>query len=384
MTAAWIAYGLLVGALLGLTAAALDRACRLASRPARWVWGAALALTIGFVALAPQGARAVSDDAPSARDGSSVLRGFRHAMAIPGQYAMDLATRVVPPSFDKYLLAGWATLSAVLILTFASVYVRFRRQFHAWPIAELHGIRVRIAPDAGPLVAGLVRPQIALPQWLLFRSAEDQRVVLAHEREHVTAHDPLLLAAGCIAAALLPWHPGMWWMLGRLRLSVEVDCDARVLRRGMTPHKYGNLLIDIAERSSGLGVVGAPPLAMMSSHLKQRVLAMSPDVGRFAPARAGTLCAFAVIAFFAACDSELPTRDGLGYAPTDQEPGAGLISEPHIVIDGRRATWVILHALRPEQVADVEVLKGDAATRYIHTATGGVLLVTTTANSVVP
>ncbi len=53
MIAAWMAYALLVGALVGVAAVAAERACRAARRPARWVWATALGLTAGLTALAP-------------------------------------------------------------------------------------------------------------------------------------------------------------------------------------------------------------------------------------------------------------------------------------------------------------------------------------------
>ena len=307
MNAAWVIYGLIVGTLLATTAAAADRTCALISRPRRWVWAGALALTIALIAVAPLRVSAGAVAQPGVEPGASgPLTALRRIVAVPVQAATGLARRYVPSAVDGYLLAAWATLSGVLVVMFATVYVRSRLILRAEPLADLHGVRVRLTAAAGPAVVGLFRTEIVVPRWLLLRPAEEQRLVLAHEREHADAHDSLLLALGCVAAALAAWHPAVWWMLARLRLAVEMDCDARVLRRGVTRRSYGTLLIELAGKSSGLRL-GMPALAYGSSHLHQRLLAMNPSIGRFAFPRACALCAIALIALLAACDSRLPT-----------------------------------------------------------------------------
>src|SRR5262249_56789106 len=101
----------------------------------------------------------------------------------------------------------------------------------------------------GPVVTGLVRPEIVVPRWMLQRAPSEQRVVLAHEAEHVRAGDALLLATASAAVILMPWNPALWYMLSRVRLAVELDCDARVLRGGVAAMAYGTLLIDLAEQA---------------------------------------------------------------------------------------------------------------------------------------
>jgi hypothetical protein len=95
-------------------------------------------------------------------------------------------------------------------------------------------------------------------------------------------------------------------MLSRLRLAVELDCDARVLRRGAAPRLYGALLIDVAQHASGLQL-SALALADDSSHLHQRILAMKPTTPRFALVRAGLAASLALCGVLAACEASLPT-----------------------------------------------------------------------------
>src|SRR5205085_276783 len=123
---------------------------------------------------------------------------------------------------------------------------------------------------------GVFHPAIVVPRWLLDCKVEEQRLVLAHEREHVRAHDSLLLAVACFGVILLPWNPAVWWIFSRLRLAVKLDCDRRVLRQGVAPRAYGTVLIDLARRCPRLAV-SAPALAGRASHLEQRILAMNPS-----------------------------------------------------------------------------------------------------------
>ena len=99
-------------------------------------------------------------------------------------------------------------------------------------------------------------------RWLLRRAPDEQRIVLAHEAEHVRARDPLLLAAGCAGVALLPWHPVSWWLLARLRLAVELDCDRRVLRRGVAPRVLEKILggnvLRVLDAVPAWGAMAAP------------------------------------------------------------------------------------------------------------------------------
>src|SRR5204863_5446483 len=126
---------------------------------------------------------------------------------------------------------------------------------------------------------------IVVPRWVLDRSRDEQRLILAHEAEHVRAGDPILLGAACALVALMPWNPAAWIILSRIRLAIEIDCDARVLRGGVSPQAYGSLLVDVAEHASPLRFAMA--LSDRSSHLHQRILAMSPrsvphSIGRVA------------------------------------------------------------------------------------------------------
>jgi beta-lactamase regulating signal transducer with metallopeptidase domain len=385
LTGSWIAYGLVVGVLLAAVAALAESALRAAGRPARWSWAIALGLTVGLVAIAPRRVEqplliptAGSPAAPSTGASSAVpgwperivavVGAAGHAVAAPVRWALATASHALPGSADRWLGVSWLVLSVALLIVFGGVYARFRRARARWPVAEVQGTRVRVAPDVGPAVVGLARPEIIVPAWLIERNAEEQRLVLVHEREHVAARDPLLLAAACVAAVVIPWHPAAWWMLSRLRLAVELDCDRRVLRHGVAPRSYGTLLIDLAGRCSGLRI-GAPALADESSHLRQRLIAMTPRTSRFPIARSLAGAVFAAVVLLAACEAKLPTQtevDGMTAASaTSSAQKLHLMSSDtanaQYKVNGAVVSAADANAIPADRIASIQVIKGGVA-----------------------
>ncbi|HEY5060577.1 MAG TPA: M56 family metallopeptidase, partial [Gemmatimonadaceae bacterium] len=290
----------------------------------RWIWAAALALTVILSASARfRGVRPL--DLPAANAAATTAGGppmqkhaswrgtllaradlVRHSIDAPLRAAVAAVNRALSPAANVYAgsFASAATLGLALVLV--GVGRRFRRARGTWPVVALGGVDVRVAPRIGPVVIGLLRPEIVVPRWLLTRNADEQRMVVTHENEHVRARDPLLLGIAWAAVIAAPWNPAVWYMLSRLRLAVELDCDARVLRRGTAPRLYGALLIDVAQHASGLQL-SALALADDSSHLHQRILAMKPTTPRFARLRAGLAASLALCGVLAACEATLPT-----------------------------------------------------------------------------
>ncbi len=382
MTVAWMAYALLVGALVALAAYALDGVCRLAARPSRWVWVGAMSVTIGLIALAPQReSRSETLVLPLHIEGTVAsveatgqttlerivgsLGRVRADVESATAHVFAFAARLVPAAVERALALLWAALSVLAFLVYFAVHSRVGRARRTWPVATLHGARVRIAPDAGPAVVGLVRPEIIVPRWLLQRSDAEQRMVVAHVAGHLRALDPLLLTAACAAVALVAWHPALWWMLSRLRLAVELDCDDRIVRSGIAPRNYGALLIDLAGRCSSGMRIGAPALADGSSHLERRLIAMTPRRPKFARVSAIALAACSIALVALACDAKLPTSDEVNSMDVAAAEGAAkrvsfMIADDSSVayiIDGRKATAAEAHALAPEEIASIEVMK---------------------------
>jgi hypothetical protein len=266
---------------------------------------------------------------------------------------------------DRAIGWTWIASGALVLLMLGAAQLRHRRQRRGWPVRRVGDVAVRVAPDAGPMVVGLLRPVIVVPQWLESAPAEEQRAMLVHEQEHVRARDPWLLALGAAAVVLLPWHPAVWWMAARLRLAVELDCDRRVLRRGVRRAAYGAALLDVAGRRSAYAVA-APALLLSPSQLERRLTAMTTRTTRFAPARGLGLAALGAVLVLAACEAKMPTAaeiDRMDLAAVENSAkrmrivSFGDDANTSYTLDGAPITAEEARALAPERIAAIEVQK---------------------------
>jgi beta-lactamase regulating signal transducer with metallopeptidase domain len=382
MIASWMLYALLVSVLMAAGAWLLEGAVRMLGGPVRYVWLGALAATVAMAALAPLRTAPPPPAAPGitvlsvpaapaeARDAGLAERALgtlRAVLARPLREAAALGTG----SAGRALAAAWALLSAALLLVVAATAVRARRARCGWPHAEIAGHTVRVSPETGPAVLGIVRPEVVVPAWLLDAPEAEQRLVVLHEREHVRARDPLLLTVGCVAAALLPWSPAAWWMLLRLRAAVELDCDGRVLRGGVARRVYGSLLIDMAGRGPGLSL-GTPALAGSPSTLERRLRAMNTRIPRFARARAGLFGVLGLALVAGACETPLPTTAEVERMDVATLEARTLELRPAqdrgnvtYIVDGRQMPADEAHALVGDQIVRMAVTRGATAAESI-------------------
>lgn len=135
-------------------------------------------------------------------------------------------TRAAAPAIAPALLLLWLTGMLALALLMAQRQRRFTAQL------RLEGGNWRAPAGSSPAMLGLRRPRLVLPQDFERRfSAEEQRLILAHEGVHASRRDN---AWNLLAAALLvlQWfNPLAWWALWRMRADQELACDAAVSNR---------------------------------------------------------------------------------------------------------------------------------------------------------
>ena len=256
---AWMGYAMLAAAALSVAAWLVDfsLAGRFGLRRVLWA-GVFFASAVGPVVF-------------------SVTRGIPTAVVAEedGGGAPAANGRKEPIVSDRVLGSAWLAMSAVFALWLVATQRRLRRRLRGCPSRIVDGERVLVSSDFGPAVVGVVRPNIVLPEWALAMGESDRRIILAHEKEHRQAHDPLLAAAALIAVAVLPWNAALWWQLRRLRLSIEIDCDRRVVSRHRhDPHAYGMVLLATRERASRFTPALAMAMAAMRSELGRRVEAL--------------------------------------------------------------------------------------------------------------
>ena len=355
---AWMLYTVIVSLCAVIAASAAEWLLRARRRPIRFVWVAAAGLSIGLSATAPLRTRAAHGGPTGQIDPASL------ALV---QTSLHSVEQRVPASAMPYVLGLWALATLLVALSFLVVYARVRRARRGWPVVELLDQRVRIAPTIGPLVLGIVRPEIIVPRWILDRSREEQRVILAHEAAHVEARDPVLLTAVCALVALAPWNPGLWLILSRLRLAIEVDCDTRVLRGGVSARSYSSLLVDVAERATPLRLA-ATALADDASHLHQRILAMHPRRPSHPLFRGVSVAIIGLTALLAACEAKMPTAaqvDQMDARSAEVAARSIGLSDSSVAwfVNGVRTSAVAAKQIAADSIATVEVSKAEGRSR---------------------
>ncbi len=322
MITTWMIYALVIGASLTAAAFALERVTTNGRTPTRFVWFAAMVSSVAW----PFGA-AILSLMPAHGNGGQLLP---FAVRLQPISVMADASTSHVLTIDRLLIGGWILLSALLIVRLARGVRILRRTRAAWSEHRVDGATVRISDNVGPAVVGLRRMDVVIPDWVLALDAPLRAIVLRHEEEHRDARDPYLLFASAVATALMPWNPCLWIQAQRLRLAVEMDCDARVLRRHPSPERYGLLMLTIAQRRTITPTLFAPMLSEPVTQLERRIRAMqnTPRLTR-TTIIAGTVIAAALVAF--ACSVQ-PDR---ASAPKNASRSAGGIGVPTRVTDNQ-------------------------------------------------
>lgn len=303
MIATWMLYAALVSALVTVAAIAMGRVFISLRLPSRFIWVAAIASSIAW----PVGA-AVMHFMPVKQ---APVRVVPWAISVqPVQVISSTASVDRAALIDRGLVALWIALSVVLIVRLTKAVVAISRRRREWRAAQLDGMSVCISQNVGPAVVGLRSMDVVIPEWITAMDVSLRAIVLRHEQEHRDARDPHLLFMSTIAVAMMPWNIALWIQARRLRLAVEMDCDARVLRAHPSTERYGLLMLTIAQRRSIAPPMFAPMLSEPSSQLERRILAMQPSTRRIARVTiiGGTLVAASALLFACALQSENPTQ----------------------------------------------------------------------------
>jgi bla regulator protein blaR1 len=402
----WMLCALAFSALIGAAALLCERALP-SQWPKRHVWTGALllSLVVPVAALLTEGRLPAGlIAAPAAVDLPIALTSWA---AGPTPAATPLESASAAFTAGTAAAGVWVASAILLLLGYAALWVRFAGASSEWRPSSVCGRPVRVATRLGPAVFGLRRPVIVVPEWVLSAEPAVQRVIMLHEVEHTRAGDHLLLGLSPLALVAMPWNVPLWWQISRLRQAVEVDCDRRVLRSGVSPREYGALLIDIASRSHHLPAALAA-LAEPSTSLERRIVAMSTRTTSPWRPRAALLAAVAALLLVTAFESfavmapapasrftqsigdeaaaaaskhlsasDVSTPDVAGARAMLRQPIAA--DTPLVVIDGRIVRDAdIERMIGDASIVSVEMVRGsDAVRRFGERAAAGVLLITT-------
>ncbi|MDB4877790.1 MAG: TonB family protein [Gemmatimonadetes bacterium] len=268
MIASWMLYACLVAALVTIAAEAMERVARARQWPIRFVWIAALLLSIAWpVGSAARGLMPAGTTRVTVLPFTIAVEPTR--IIARGSLAPDRAALI-----DRGLVVLWCAFSALLLIRLSRGIVELQRTRRAWKRGRIDGTAVRLSDNVGPAVVGLRSMDVVVPEWVMTLDAPLRAIVLRHEEEHRAARDPYLLFTAAVGVVLMPWNLALWMQARRLRLAIEMDCDVRVLRAHPSPERYGLLMLTIAQRRSVAPTLFAPMLTEPTTQLERRILAM--------------------------------------------------------------------------------------------------------------
>lgn len=329
----WMLYSIVVSLLMGLAALALERSAQIRQRPARWLWAASMIASLAIIfipsetpvptpATTQAGQATTPEVAPSQMLTPPPTRGIELSrLTLPISVADQ-----TPLSEGVSTLLDWfwriASMTIALAILASGAHWSWRRR--RWERVEMAGTVVYISEDCGPAVVGFFRPYIVVPRWLTGLSPAEQELVIAHERSHLRARDTQLLTIAVCLLACMPWNPMLWWQLRRLRLAIEMDCDARVLRLGYPVARYSETLIAVGERQSARYAAMAMASYGSKSFLEQRIHNMLRKKTGYAGV--GALALACLGAGLAVCAAQVaPPKVDLVGKTADQGPDRQLV-----------------------------------------------------------
>ncbi len=297
-----MAYVILIAATLSACAVVLESVARTRGRAGRWIWVSALGLTAVATVLAMVMPR--PDGAVASLLLEVPVAAATEGIALPSQSPV-VAWETLFKTGDALLPVAWLLATISLLIAIGVGQRRLRRERARSRAADLAGHRVLLTEATGPAVAGIREPVVFIPRWVLALDEPSQQLLLTHEMEHVKRRDTAVLFTGAVAVAVLPWNPVVWWMVRRLRLAVEQDCDARVLARHPGVRRYADLLLMAASRHGLASRLLAAHFGEHTSDLMRRIEAMtSSESFPWRRIVGATLVASALIV--AACETPRP------------------------------------------------------------------------------
>ena len=388
---AWMLYAALIGGVVAIAGWAAEGLAVSAGWPRRFVWLTALTLAVAIpvagtiaAARAPESPSTIGSPAPLPAEAVTESPGGTWTLA-------TLVPLPTGPESVRAALALWGAGSLASLAVICTLLVLVARARRRWPRRWIQDTDVYVSRSFGPALVGVVNPKVVVPAWVLRLERQARAVIVRHEAEHARTGDHLsLLYAGLIVAAL-PWSPATWWMARRLRSAVEMDCDQRILRSGVVPADYGDVLLDAGTRSWSRWAL-VPAMTQPKSLLERRLRTMNEKKTKLNSAQALLLAALAAGALIVACDTPVPTQvqdalieamDEEAIVRTEAEMerraeellharASGMDPAPLIYIDGVRINGIndladldlpSISKLNPDDIDRIEVIKGPAAER---------------------
>lgn len=170
-----------------------------------------------------------------------------HVASAPAHHAINWQRWVLPAAAAIYF-AGFLARA----LRLWEAFDRLSRVVRGAATAELSDQSVRVTGAAVPAMAW-GRNTVLVPQSLMTAlSPAELRLVVDHERAHLSRRDPLYFAALGWLDAVLWFNPFLRAQTRRCRAAAEVACDAAVTQA--QPHlrgDYARVLVRVLQTATG-------------------------------------------------------------------------------------------------------------------------------------
>lgn len=176
------------------------------------------------------------------------LPGANIAMAADSYFPIIFKTGAFDVVFTV-ASAIWAAVAAVLLVTVLISYAQTLRQSRR---AKHWQDQVYLSAHvSGPMVCGILRPRILLPQNY---EGRDLALILAHEHAHIRRLDNLWRLIGLVTACFHWFNPLIWLFLKSFLTDLELSCDEAVLHRSSPEQRaaYAHALLDNQARQHNL------------------------------------------------------------------------------------------------------------------------------------
>lgn len=174
------------------------------------------------------------------------------------------------PGDRSYTISAFEIWSAGVLIGLiwagmAALDLRRLRKYST-PCGEFAGTELRVSSRAAsPLVAGVIRPILYLPEGASARlSPEELKAVFAHELAHIEHRDLRWKALHRMACILLWPNVVLWLLLSPHDRAMEELADAKACQAAVSREVYAALLLSIAKHR--LGRDAAFSLAMTPKH----------------------------------------------------------------------------------------------------------------------
>lgn len=241
--------------------------------------------------------------------GESTEPSNSQAAPVAATPAVPRAAKPLPPPprpmrvKARWILTLWAAVATLCLLPIGASVFKLRRlsvrskTVTAGPLFDaVSGVAGELGlkrppclllgrASAMPMVWGLFRPTLLLPDGAADWPSRRLRTVLLHELCHLRRRDPLALLLAHLAVAVHWFNPLAWLALAGIRREQELACDDCVLRHGIPSSGYAEEMLSISTSQTASNHPAALAMARPSGLESRITTILNPNLNRRAMTR---------------------------------------------------------------------------------------------------